>query len=79
MRIRLKSGCSGFNRKFVSSGLIALGNANTAERRSCTQRSPISIVSAGGGVTRQLAGAIGEDLKRSGGLMFAYVDDMHAR
>jgi len=23
--------------------------------------------------------AIGEDLKRSGGLMFAYVDDMHAR
>src|SRR6266853_4962405 len=58
IRMRLKSGCSGLSRKFVSSGLIALGKAKTAERRSCTQRSPISIVSAGGGVTRQLDGSL---------------------
>jgi hypothetical protein len=33
MRIRLKSACSGFKRKFVSAGLMALGKASTAERR----------------------------------------------
>ena len=34
MRMRLKSRCSGLRRKFVSAGLITLGTANTAERRS---------------------------------------------
>src|SRR5205085_2152998 len=57
MRIRLKFGCSGFSRKFVSAGLTALGTASTAERRSATQRSPISLVSMGGGWIRQFAGS----------------------
>jgi len=56
MRMRLKSRCSGLRRKFVSAGLIALGKANTAERRCLTQLSPISFVSIGGGWTRQLVG-----------------------
>src|SRR5260370_823831 len=56
IRMRLKSGCSGLSKKFVSAGLMALGKASTAERRSCTQRSPISIVSAGGGEILQFTG-----------------------
>jgi hypothetical protein len=41
----------------VSAGLIALGKANTAERRCLTQLSPISFVSIGGGWTRQFVGS----------------------
>src|SRR5207302_8796190 len=56
IRMRLKSECSGFKRKFLSSGPIALGTARIAERCSSTHRSPISIVSAGGGEILQFAG-----------------------
>src|ERR1700674_1779152 len=54
--MRLKSGCSGFNKKFRSSGLIELGTAKATERFSRTQWLPISVVSKEGIESLQFSG-----------------------
>ena len=43
------SGWAGFSRKFVSSSIIALGTANTADRAEVTQAFPITASSGGAG------------------------------
>src|SRR5262249_57739103 len=52
IRMRLKSACSGFSRKFLSAGVTALGTARTADRRPIIQTSPLSRVFIGGGGDR---------------------------